>query len=89
MTAVEQLPWVRYYFDLVKGGHWDDKRAGPLDTVQALWMAVFYPWARYTDADARFPDNVVKNNPKAPTPRAYMDAVRSFGKLSSRYSGVA
>jgi hypothetical protein len=80
LGEVDQMAWVRLYLDRVASGQWDDKQVGPLDTPQALAMAVFYPYARYWDADRAFPANVTKNNPGINTPGDYMRKLKKFSK---------
>jgi len=48
---------------------------GPLDSEQALFMAVFYPAARTWDPNDTFPGWVTEANPGIATPADYMDAV--------------
>lgn len=54
MTAIEQLPYVRKYLDLVRSGQWpDDPRAMPLDTFHRLMFSVF--WLPGRDKGHSFP----------------------------------
>ena len=84
LTAEQQMAWVQLYLERVAAGQWpDDPKRVPLDSKQRLFMTVFYPPAR-TDwpLGKRFPPDVIKNNPKYPTPGAYIAAVISLGKLT-------
>lgn len=48
---------------------------GPFETEQSLFMAVFYPAAKYWDAEQEFPQWVQDANPGIKTPSDYMDKV--------------
>jgi len=50
-------------------------RFKPFPTEQSLFMAVFYPAARYWPANKAFPDNVQAVNPGIFTPADYMRKV--------------
>lgn len=80
LTPVEQMRWVKRYFDLVRRGQWAGP-AGLLDNKQRLYLAVFYPIARDWPSDRRFPDDVVANNPGILTPAHYIAHVDRMARL--------
>lgn len=68
MTALQQMPLVEQYFKMTAGSK-------PLNTFQALTMAVFYPKFMDVPPNTPFPSNVVAVNPGIYTPAHYMDKV--------------
>lgn len=73
MSAAEQMPLVARYFKSVVGSK-------PLDTLQAVAMAVFYPKYMDVPPDTVFPDVVQKSNPGIRTPRDYLNLVLSHAR---------
>lgn len=85
LSPVAQMAWVQKYFEAVKAGQWpDDPKPGPLDTLQAVAMAVFYPPARFTAPTAPFPASVQANNPGIATPGDYLARLRNFQPAAVR-----
>lgn len=79
MTALQQLNYVRLYLHRVQTGTLPGTvKWGPLDTEQALYMAVFYPKAMGWEPDRRFPAIVTAANPAIRTPQDFIDRVRGF-----------
>lgn len=81
MSALQQLDLVGLYFSKVANGEWDDEQRGPLDTTQAVFMAVFYPWARYWSPGMQFPDIVKRYNKNLHTPSDYVRKVMRVAKV--------
>jgi len=94
MTWQDQMNWCRAYLERIKRGDWPDPRpghrgelleAGPLNTFQAVAMAVFYGPARYSDPWKAFQDppisdpRVEEHNPGIATPADYLIRVLQYG----------
>lgn len=94
MTALEQMDYVQRYFERVKGGqHYTQGRyspAGPLDTIQALFMAIFEPHYRYVSPTTRFPESTVKANTTPrytiTTPLDYLGLALRNARLPSSFT---
>lgn len=76
MSAEEQLDLVQFYLALVADGRWEGGR-GPLDTPQRLYLAVFYPKARYWHETREFPQSVQNANPGVRTVADYVRAINT------------
>lgn len=81
MDAVEQMEWVQTYLD-------KKRRGRELDTVQKLYMAVFYPAAMRWDLDDSFPARVAEQNNGISTPREYIAEALQYAKLPTSESGA-
>lgn len=86
LTPVQQLEYVERYLQRVSGGNGDDRQEGPLDTLQSVSMAVFYPWARYWPVGQSFLESghgrVTSWNPGISTPGDYLRKLLATSKLS-------
>lgn len=78
MNTLEQLGFVERYFRQFNP---------PFDSRQRLFMAVFYPAARFWPAGREFPAEVQAVN-KAATPAAYADNVARFAQYLARQAAV-
>jgi hypothetical protein len=81
MDAVEQMEWVQTYLD-------KKRRGRELDTVQKLYMSVFYPAAMRWDLDDSFPARVAEQNNGISTPREYIAEALRYAKLPTSESGA-
>lgn len=57
------------------------KPLGPFTSRQSLYMAVFYPSAKYWPLNAKFPENVIKSNPGIHTVGDYVRKVDNIARL--------
>lgn len=73
MAASEQMPLVEEYFRRNAGGR-------PLNSLQAVAMAVFYPKFMNVDENTEFPANVQASNPGIRTPADYVRKVLSHAR---------
>jgi soluble lytic murein transglycosylase-like protein len=74
MDASAQLPYVERYFKAAARGL-------PLDTVQAVFMAVFRPAAMRSGLDTAFPPNVQAANPGIRTVGDYVNKALAKARL--------
>lgn len=85
MGSLRQMDYVEKYLLAVKQGKWDDRKSGALGTPQALFMAVFHPWARDWNPSATFASRgwtrIPEQNPGIETPGDYMKMVAKHSKL--------
>ena len=87
MSAVQQMAYVEQYLREVGQGRRGGP-AGPMDTAQALFMAVFYPAARYWTTTSKFPAWVQEGNPGIFTPLDYLEKALRYAKLPSTFTPV-
>lgn len=74
MGKVQQMRWVEQYLKR-------KRRIGPLNTVQGLFMAVFYPKAMKWPLTKEFPPNVQRANPGINTVGDYVAHALRRAKL--------
>lgn len=76
LSGSDQMQWVRKYLDIKRQGR-------KLDTLQKLYMAVFYPAAMRWDPEDTFPQKVIDNQKPTviETPADYIRVANRYARL--------